>query len=86
MLESLAAELPHGRVLILAGDLTDAVFRERLWDRAEAMPGGIDLLVNNAGMGNYADFATQDPARHPQNHRAQPVGTHRLEPKGRCDT
>jgi uncharacterized protein len=59
-LESLAAELPHGRVLILAGDLTDAVFRERLWDRAEAMGGGIDLLVNNAGVGNYADFATQD--------------------------
>ena len=25
------------------------------------MPGGVDLLVNNAGMGNYADFATQDP-------------------------
>jgi uncharacterized protein len=59
-LESLAAELPNGHVLILAGDLTDAVFRERLWDRATTMPGGIDLLVNNAGMGNYADFTTQD--------------------------
>jgi short-subunit dehydrogenase len=59
-LESLAAELPHGHVLILAGDLTDAVFRKLLWDRAETMAGGIDLLVNNAGMGNYADFATQD--------------------------
>jgi short-subunit dehydrogenase len=59
-LESLAAELPSGRVLILAGDITDAAFRERLWDRAETMAGGIDLLVNNAGMGNYADFTTQD--------------------------
>jgi uncharacterized protein len=59
-LETLAAELPQGRVLILAGDLTDAAFRQRLWDRAETMPGGIDLLVNNAGMGNYAEFATQD--------------------------
>jgi len=59
-LESLASELPDEHVLILAGDLTDAAFRARLWDRAETMPGGIDLLVNNAGMGNYADFATQD--------------------------
>jgi uncharacterized protein len=60
-LEALAAELPPGRLQVLAGDLADAGFRQRLWDRAEAMPGGVDLLVNNAGMGNYADFATQDP-------------------------
>ena len=60
-LESLAAELPEGRVRILAGDLTDAAFRKRLWEHAETMAGGIDLLVNNAGMGNYSDFTTQDP-------------------------
>jgi uncharacterized protein len=60
-LEALAAELPPGRLQVVAGDLADAGFRQRLWDRAEAMPGGVDLLVNNAGMGNYADFATQDP-------------------------
>ena len=60
-LESLAAELPEGRIRILAGDLTDAAFRERLWEHAKTMAGGIDLLVNNAGMGNYSDFTTQDP-------------------------
>jgi uncharacterized protein len=60
-LEELATELPRGRLLTLAGDLADRAFRQRLWDRAEAMPGGVDLLVNNAGMGNYADFAVQDP-------------------------
>ena len=26
------------------------------------MPGGVDLLVNNAGMGNYSEFVAQDPA------------------------
>ena len=60
-LESLAAELPAGRVQILAGDIRDVAFRERLWDRAEKMPSGIDLVVNNAGRGNYSDFTTQDP-------------------------
>ncbi len=60
-LESLAAELPAGRVEILAGDIADAAFRQTLWDRALAMPGGVDLLVNNAGMGNYGDFTEQDP-------------------------
>jgi short-subunit dehydrogenase len=61
-LESLAAELPAGRVEVLAGDLTDADFRARLWERAEQLPGGCDLLVNNAGLGHYAPFAEQDPA------------------------
>jgi short-subunit dehydrogenase len=61
-LEELAAELPGGRVEILAGDLADPGFRQVLWDRALTLPGGIDLLVNNAGMGHYAQFADQDPA------------------------
>jgi len=60
-LEALAAELPRGRVLIEPGDLTDPAFRHRLWDRALTMPGGVDLLVNNAGMGNYSEFVCQDP-------------------------
>jgi short-subunit dehydrogenase len=60
-LEALAAELPPGHVIVQSGDLTDPAFREQLWDRALEMPGGLDLLVNNAGMGNYSEFATQDP-------------------------
>jgi short-subunit dehydrogenase len=59
-LESLAAEQPEGRVLLEAGDLADPDFRQRLWLRAEGMPGGLDLLVNNAGVGHYAEFADQD--------------------------
>jgi short-subunit dehydrogenase len=59
-LEALAAELPEGRVLVEAGDLADPAFRDRLWARAEAMPGGLDLLVNNAGLGRYGAFEDQD--------------------------
>ncbi len=61
-LEALAAECPPGRVLIAPGDLADPAFRDRLWGQAEALPGGLDLLVNNAGLGHYSEFATQDPA------------------------
>jgi short-subunit dehydrogenase len=60
-LEALARELPPGKLQILAGDLTDPLFRSKLWEQAEALPGGVDLLVNNAGMGNYAELASQDP-------------------------
>jgi short-subunit dehydrogenase len=41
--------------------LATARRRERLEELAAEMPGGVDVVVNNAGMGNYADFATQDP-------------------------
>src|SRR5262249_14506698 len=61
-LESLAAELPPGRVLTLAGDIADPGFRRTLWERAPAFPGGVDLLVNNAGGGPYADFLEQNQA------------------------
>jgi hypothetical protein len=43
------------------GDLADAAFRQELWQQAEAMPGGLDLLVNNAGLGNYSELETQGP-------------------------
>lgn len=61
-LDALAGELPPGRAAILPGDLADPDFRAHLWGRAEALPGGCDLLVNNAGLGHYAPFADQDPA------------------------
>ena len=60
-LEELAAELPPGRVQVLAGDLGDTGFREQLWQQALDLPGGLDLLINNAGAGHYAEFAEQDP-------------------------
>jgi short-subunit dehydrogenase len=59
-LVSLRDELPGGSTRILAGDLANAEFRAQLWDWAEGQFGRVDLLVNNAGLGNYADFADQD--------------------------
>ncbi len=59
-LDALAAELPEGKVLVEPGDLTDPDFRARLWARAEELPGGCDLLVNNAGVGHYDEFVHQD--------------------------
>jgi short-subunit dehydrogenase len=60
-LDSLAAELPEGRVSVVDGDLADAEFRGRLWEEAESLfPEGIDLLVNNAGLGHYGPFESQD--------------------------
>jgi short-subunit dehydrogenase len=61
-LEALAAELPPGRTRVVAGNLSSARFRGQLWQEAEALPGGLDLLVNNAGMGNYSELVSQDPA------------------------
>ena len=60
-LEALARELTPGRVQICSGDLADAAFRQTLWEQAESMPGGIDLVINNAGLGNYSDLEAQDP-------------------------
>ena len=59
-LESLAAQLPPGRVHVLAGDLADPAFRDALWQKAQTLPGGLDLLVNNAGLGNYSELEVQD--------------------------
>jgi short-subunit dehydrogenase len=59
-LESLAAQLPAGRVHVMAGDLADPAFRDALWEKAQSLPGGLDLLVNNAGLGNYSELEVQD--------------------------
>ncbi len=61
-LNELARECPEGSVHVLDGDIADPAFRERLWTWAEAGSRGIDVLINNAGVGHYADFGTQDPA------------------------
>ena len=81
-LESLSAELPPGRVQIFAGDLADQAFRQALWEKAEAMPGGLDLLVNNAGLGNYSELEAQDARSHSPDIRDQRDRPDRPDPEG----
>lgn len=55
-LDSLAAELPEGRVLPYVADMTDDAQRQALMGWARERFEFLDLLVNNAGAGTYAEF------------------------------
>jgi len=60
---SLRARLPQLEVVVVAADLTEADERERLV--AILADRGLvpDLLINNAGMGDYGEFATAEWSR-----------------------
>ncbi len=47
----------------MAGDIVEAEVRRRLLDTAQAELGGLDLLVNNAGVGAIGPFAEASEAR-----------------------
>jgi short-subunit dehydrogenase len=49
-------------VAIVVGDLTEDAVRERIVAAALALHGGIDLLVNNAGLTMNARFTELEPA------------------------
>lgn len=66
MLEVLAAELaavadtePSGRpVIVQAGDVTDPAVRQAAIDAAKQTWGGLDMLINCAGVSAHGRFAT----------------------------
>lgn len=64
-LATLQAELtfafPALDVRIVRADLTAAAGRGAVLAAAEALPGGADLLINNAGVGQLAWFEDQSP-------------------------
>ena len=65
-LKDLATELTAGgaeQVVTLAGDVTDAQHRTQLGNVAERELGGLDILINNAGVGGIGSFATADETR-----------------------
>ena len=64
-LESLAEDIRKegGRVETVVGDLTEPDVRERLVETAKERFGGLDVLVNNAGVGSMGKFEHADPRR-----------------------
>jgi len=58
--ERIRAEFPGTRISVFAVDLTSDLERNRLISDIHAMGVTPDLLVNNAGLGDYGEFATAD--------------------------
>jgi short-subunit dehydrogenase len=52
-----------GTIDVLAGDVTDAAFRQQAVARASELFGALDLLVNNAGSGAMGRFDEADAQR-----------------------
>jgi 3-oxoacyl-[acyl-carrier protein] reductase len=62
--EALAAKIEKagGRALPAQADVSDPQAVARMWDAAEAAFGGVDVLVNNAGIMRLAALADSDDA------------------------
>jgi short-subunit dehydrogenase len=64
LLKDLARAAPGpGRVHYVAGDVTNPADRQRCLDAALSQFGGLDVLVNNAGIGALGLFEHADEAR-----------------------
>jgi len=55
-------EAAGGRALAAQADISDAAAVARMFDSAETAFGGIDVLINNAGIMNLATIADSDDA------------------------
>ncbi len=64
LLENLAgrirAEFPDSQVTVLVADLADPAARVKLLEKLSAMACVPDLLVNNAGLGDYGEFSSAE--------------------------
>ena len=53
----------RGKVIGLCGDITSATHRQRLLRTAQQQFGGLDILINNAGVGAIGPFMEADTQR-----------------------
>jgi short-subunit dehydrogenase len=53
----------NGRIEIVVGDITDAQTRQRAIEAVQLHYGGLDILINNAGIGALGRFGDADPQR-----------------------
>lgn len=53
----------RGEVEIVAGDITDPPVQQKIVDTARTALGGLDALINNAGVGAMGRFSEADPDR-----------------------
>jgi short-subunit dehydrogenase len=62
-LETLAADVQSlgQRAIAVAGDVTDTGVRQQALDMARGQLGGLDLLVNNAGVSAFGRFTDSSP-------------------------
>src|ERR1700731_3263961 len=61
-LRDLARSLAPAEVVVLPADVTREEDRRRLLDLAQARLGGLDVLINNAGVASWAHFADSSEA------------------------
>lgn len=52
-----------GDAVVVPGDITDPEVRQKLVATAKSELGGLDCLINNAGIGGIGNFADNDEAR-----------------------
>ncbi len=53
----------NGQIEILTGDVTDEQTRAKIIEAVQSLFGGLDILINNAGIGALGRFEDNDPQR-----------------------